>query len=95
MLNIKIRQLGFKLKYPVFLSWLVISAFILKKVDITILKTGIRSETDSTNIFPHLIAIGITTIRLDHVDVFGHTVEEIAWYKAGIFKSRSVISIIS
>ena len=82
------------MKYPVFLSWLIISVFILKKVDIVILETGIKGETDSTNIFPHLIAIGITIIRLDHVDVLGLTVKEITWYKIGIFKSKSVISTI-
>lgn len=73
-------------KYPGFLSLLAIYIFIIEKVDMAILETGTGGETDSTNVFPYPVATGITSIGLDHVDILGHTVEEIAWYKAGIFK---------
>lgn len=76
--------------YPGFLALLAIYIFILEKVDVAILETGIGGEKDSTNIFPNPVATGITTIGLDHVHTLGHSVEEIAWHKSGIFKPRSL-----
>jgi len=32
------------------------------------------------------VACGMTSLGLDHCSMLGHTVEEIAWQKAGIFK---------
>ncbi|KAF4637066.1 hypothetical protein G7Y89_g1009 [Cudoniella acicularis] len=81
-------------KYPGFLSLLAIYIFILEKVDVAILETGLGGETDSTNVFPRPIATGITSIGLDHVDILGHTVEEIAWHKAGIFKRGSLAATV-
>jgi folylpolyglutamate synthase len=81
-------------KYPGFLSLLAIYIFILEKVDVAILETGTGGETDSTNVFPHPVATGITSIGLDHVDVLGHTVEKIAWHKAGIFKPGSIAGTV-
>jgi folylpolyglutamate synthase len=86
MLNAKIRSLFNQLdlrtplipKYPGFLLLLAIYIFILKKVNVAILKTGIGGEIDSTNIFPRLVATSITTIRIDYVHVLGHTIKEIA-----------------
>ena len=62
--------------------------FIKEQVDVAILETGIGGENNSTNVFPQPAIAGITTIGLDHVDVLGDTVEEIAWHKAGIFKAN-------
>lgn len=75
--------------YPGFLALLAMYIFVLEKFDVVVLETGIGGETDSTNVFPHPIATGITTIGLDHVQVLGDTVEKIAWHKAGIFKPGS------
>lgn len=80
--------------YPGFLALLALYIFILEKVDVAILETGIGGERDSTNVFPRPIATGITTIGLDHVNVLGHTVEEIAWHKSGIFKSGSLAATV-
>jgi folylpolyglutamate synthase len=100
MLDTKIHSLSHELetppipKYPGFLSLLAVYIFISEKVDVAILETGIGGETDSTNIFPHPVATGITTIGIDHVNVLGDTVEKIAWHKAGIFKSGSVAGTV-
>lgn len=75
--------------YPGFLALLAIYIFISEKVDVVVLETGIGGERDSTNIFPRPAATGITTIGLDHTNVLGNTVEQIAWHKAGIFKHGS------
>lgn len=102
MLDTKIHSLSSQLDletprlpgYPGFLSLLAIYIFILEKVDVAILETGMGGERDSTNVFPHPVATGITTIGLDHVHVLGHTVEEIAWHKGGIFKSGSLAGTV-
>ena len=56
------------------------------QVDATILEVGIGGTYDSTNIVPKPIVTGITALGLDHVNVLGKTLPEIAWQKAGIYK---------
>ena len=48
---------------------------------------------DSTNVIDRPIAVGITLLDYDHVKVLGHTIEEIAWHKAGIMKKGTVAFI--
>jgi folylpolyglutamate synthase len=81
---------------PSFMSLLGIDIFMDKaeKYDVAILETGMGGEMDSTNVFPHPVATGITSIGLDHVHVLGNTVEKIAWHKAGIFKSGSIAGTV-
>jgi len=35
-------------------------------------------------------AVGITSLGLDHTNLLGSTIEEIAWQKAGIMKPGSI-----
>lgn len=63
-----------------------IHTFIKEEVDVVICETHNGGEYDATNVFPHPIATGITTIGMDHVLQLGPTVENIAWHKSGIFK---------
>jgi folylpolyglutamate synthase len=72
--------------YPGFLTLLAIYVFIQEKINVAIIETGIGGETDSTNVFRHPVAVGITTLGLDHTHILGNTIEDIAWHKAGIFK---------
>jgi hypothetical protein len=55
-------------------------------VDATILEVGVGGTYDSTNIVPKPIVTGITSLGLDHTNVLGKTLKEIAWQKGGIFK---------
>lgn len=80
--------------YPGFLALLTLYIFLSEKVDVAILETGVGGERDSTNVFPCPVATGITTIGLDHVNVLGHTLEEIAWHKSGIFKNGSIAATV-
>lgn len=80
--------------YPGFLALLGIYIFIQEEVDVVILETGMGGERDSTNVFPRPVATGIATIALDHTQVLGNTVEEIAWHKAGIFKPRCLAGAV-
>jgi len=60
--------------------------FADEAVDIALIETGLGGRLDSTNVITPLMTL-ITKIELDHVNILGSTVEEIAREKAGIFKS--------
>ena len=55
--------------------------------DIVVLEVGMGGALDSTNVIKAPEVAVITNIGLDHTDVLGSTVEEIARTKAGIFKT--------
>ncbi len=59
--------------------------FLCQKVDVAIIEVGLGGLLDSTNVAVPLLT-GITTIGLDHTDILGETIEEIAAQKAGIIK---------
>ncbi len=54
-------------------------------VDVAVVEVGLGGRLDSTNIITPELSI-VTNISLDHTDLLGDTVEEIAAEKAGIFK---------
>ena len=60
--------------------------FADEAVDIAVIETGLGGRLDSTNVITPLMTL-ITKIDLDHTNILGKTVEEIAREKAGIFKS--------
>ncbi|MFA7290175.1 MAG: Mur ligase family protein, partial [Melioribacteraceae bacterium] len=47
------------------------------KVDFCVIETGLGGRLDSTNVIFPLISI-ITTISLEHTNILGHSIEEIA-----------------
>lgn len=59
--------------------------FLMKKVDVAIIEVGLGGLLDSTNVAVPMLT-GITTIGLDHTEILGDTIEEIAAQKAGIIK---------
>ncbi len=59
--------------------------FAGQAVDVAVIETGLGGRLDSTNVITPLVA-GVTSIALDHTDMLGETLEEIAAEKAGIFK---------
>lgn len=54
-------------------------------VDLAVLETGLGGRFDATNVIMP-IACAITRIDLEHTDLLGDTVEQIAFEKAGIIK---------
>lgn len=77
-------------RLPRFLQLLALTAFhafIEEKVDTAIIETHSGGEFDSTNIVSNPIVTVITALGMDHVDMLGPTIEDIAWHKAGIFKN--------
>ena len=61
--------------------------FADEKVDIVVLETGLGGRLDSTNIVTPELCV-ITNIGLDHCDMLGDSLGEIAFEKAGIIKPR-------
>lgn len=61
------------------------SWFADQKVDVVVLETGLGGRLDSTNIVAPELSV-ITNIGLDHCDMLGDTLPEIAFEKAGIIK---------
>jgi dihydrofolate synthase/folylpolyglutamate synthase len=59
--------------------------FANEMVDIAVIETGLGGRLDSTNVLTPRVAT-VTSIGLDHTDLLGSTLEEIAREKAGIFK---------
>lgn len=65
---------------------LAFSWFAAQKVEVAVIETGLGGRLDSTNILERPELTIVTSIGLDHCDLLGHTLPEIAAEKAGIFK---------
>ncbi len=66
--------------------------FADQEVDVVVLETGLGGRLDSTNIVSPVLSI-ITNIGLDHCDLLGGTLPEIAFEKAGIIKPKVPVVI--
>lgn len=71
----------FELKTAVGLCWLA-----EQKADVTVLEVGLGGRLDATNIVSRPLVSVITNIGLDHTELLGQTLGEIAGEKAGIVK---------
>ena len=63
--------------------------FIEHKVDVAILEVGLGGRLDAVNTFDNDCAV-VTNVDIDHTDYLGVTREQIAFEKAGIFRSDKV-----
>ncbi|MGP4074554.1 bifunctional folylpolyglutamate synthase/dihydrofolate synthase [Halobacillus sp. K22] len=61
--------------------------FSQKNLEFVLFETGLGGRYDSTNILQPLLSV-ITNIGLDHINVLGDTLEQIAYEKAGIIKTN-------
>lgn len=66
--------------------------FADQEADVVVLETGLGGRLDSTNIVSPVLSI-ITNIGLDHCDLLGGTLPEIAFEKAGIIKPKVPVVI--
>ena len=62
--------------------------FAKQQLDCMIIETGLGGRFDSTNVLKPMAAV-ITALELEHTDVLGDTLLEIAKEKGGIFKSNT------
>ena len=77
----------FEITTSMALTW-----FAQQNVDVVVLETGLGGRLDSTNIVNPILSI-ITNIGLDHCDMLGETLPEIAFEKAGIIKPKVPVVI--
>jgi dihydrofolate synthase / folylpolyglutamate synthase len=62
--------------------------FAKEGVDIAIIEAGLGGRRDSTNTMEKPLAVVVTPVALDHMEVLGETLDEIAHEKAGVFRSE-------
>lgn len=60
--------------------------FATENCDIVCLEVGLGGRFDATNVIDTPLVSVITSVSLDHTNILGDTVEEIAFEKAGIIK---------
>ena len=65
--------------------------FKREKVDLAVLETGLGGLLDCTNVIKKNLCSVITSISLDHADILGETLEEIALQKCGIIKPECAV----
>jgi dihydrofolate synthase / folylpolyglutamate synthase len=79
--------------YFEFVTAVALTFFKEQGVDILLLETGLGGRLDATNIISSPLLSIITGISLEHTDILGNNIEDIAREKAGIIKEgRPVIS---
>ncbi len=67
-------------------------AFAHERVDVAVIETGLGGRIDSTNVINPLLSL-ITNIGIDHKNILGDTIEQIAKEKAGIIKNNTPVVI--
>ena len=75
--------------HPSFFEFMTAMAFLQfarKQCDVAVVEVGLGGELDATNIVAPMITV-ITSIGLDHCEMLGHSLGEIASAKAGILKA--------
>ena len=78
---------------PSFFEFTTIMAFeyfYQQKVDYAIIEVGLGGRLDSTNIIKPLVS-AITNVQLDHQNILGDTIAQIAVEKAGIIKENTPV----
>lgn len=66
--------------------------FSQQPIDVAIVEVGIGGILDSTNVLTPVVSV-ITTIGMDHMQLLGNTIQEIATQKAGIIKDKRDVVI--
>ncbi len=61
--------------------------FAREKVDVAVLEVGLGGRFDATNVVTPLVSV-ITPLSMDHMNLLGNSIEQIAFEKAGIIKKH-------
>ncbi len=76
-------------RLPTYFEVLTVLAFVYfqkKRLDFQVLEVGLGGRLDATNVVARPVVCIITSISLDHTQILGNTLGEIAREKAGIIK---------
>ncbi len=79
------------LPYPTFFEYIFAMGMIIfaeQQVEYAVLETGLGGRLDATNVVKQPVLTVITSISLEHTEILGHTISEIASEKAGILKKH-------
>jgi dihydrofolate synthase / folylpolyglutamate synthase len=79
--------------HPSYFEVQVALAFCLfeeERVDVAVIEVGLGGRLDATNILSSQVSV-LTSVGLDHMEILGNTVEEIAEEKAGIIKNNQKV----
>jgi dihydrofolate synthase / folylpolyglutamate synthase len=71
---------------------LALAHFQAEKCDYIVIETGLGGRLDATNVLTPIVSV-ITNIALDHQDLLGDTIAQIAQEKAGIIKVQTPLVI--
>ena len=77
------------LGYPTFFEFIFAMGMVLfaeAQVEYVVLETGLGGRLDATNSFADPVLSIITSISLEHTEILGDTIAQIAGEKAGIIK---------
>ncbi len=78
-------------EHPSFFEYMFLvgmAAFSNAHVEYVILETGLGGRLDATNIIEKPLISIITSVSMDHMEILGENVEQIAMEKAGIIKAE-------
>ncbi len=75
--------------HPSYFEFLFLIGMLIfkeRQVDVTVLEVGLGGRLDATNVIEDPLVCVIASISLDHTEILGETIPEIAGEKAGIIK---------
>ena len=78
-------------EHPTFFEMLTAAMyyhFHQENVDFVVQEVGLGGRFDATNVVAHPLVTLITDVSLDHTQVLGNNIGDIAWEKAGIVKPQ-------
>jgi dihydrofolate synthase/folylpolyglutamate synthase len=67
--------------------------FLQEKCDYVVLEVGLGGRFDATNVIPPPAVTVITSISIDHTELLGNTIKQIAFEKCGIIKPHSPVAV--
>jgi dihydrofolate synthase/folylpolyglutamate synthase len=86
-LDAEVVATGIPLTYFEVATVLALLALRDARVDVAVLETGLGGRLDAVTAVDRVVATAITSIGLDHTDVLGPTVRDVAREKAGIVRA--------
>jgi len=72
-------------------TWIAMEYFRRQNVDIAIVEAGLGGRLDSTNAIEKRLLSVISSISLEHKEILGNSLEEIAKEKAGIIRDNDLV----
>jgi dihydrofolate synthase/folylpolyglutamate synthase len=90
--DLRVQEQAFALKEFEFVTCMCFLIFADRGVDLAVIEVGIGGTHDSTNVIMPEVSV-LINVALDHTDILGDTVAEIAHEKAGIIKPGVAVVI--